>query len=150
MYYGAGPDLLKARMVVRERVAQATATMPKWSAPPVILPPLSATSRCMKIGISSKKMSVIDLSMIGYWTIRQRLLTVPGVANVAMWGERIEMPQVQIDPKRMAKHGVTLEKVMESTADALAVGILFYSEGHNVGTGGWIETDNQRLPIRHV
>ena len=49
-------------------------TLPTWSAPPVMLPPLSATSRCMKIGISSKSRSVIDLSMITYWTIRQRLL----------------------------------------------------------------------------
>ncbi len=69
--------------------------MPTWAAPPVMLPPLSATSRMMKIGISSKTRSVIDLSMITYWTIRQRLLHVPGVANVAIWGERIEMLRVQ-------------------------------------------------------
>jgi len=115
-----------------------------------MLPPLSATSRCMKIGISSKKHSVIDLSMTAYWTIRQRLMNVPGVANVAIWGERIEMLQVQVDPDRMAAHGVTLDQVMEATADSLAVGILFFSEGHNVGKGGWVETANQRLPIRHV
>ena len=133
-----------------ERMRQAQAIMPKWAAPPVMLPPLSATSRCMKIGISSKKHSVIDLSMITYWTIRQRLMNVPGVANVAMWGERIEMLQVQVDPERMAEHGVTLDQVMEATADALGVGILFFSEGHYVGTGGWLDTPNQRLPIRHV
>ena len=150
LYFKAGTDLLLARQTVSERMRQAQSNMPKWAAPPVMLPPLSATSRCMKIGISSKNRSVIDLSMITYWTIRQRLMNVPGVANVAIWGERIEMPQVQVDPERMVKHGVTLDKVMESTADALAVGILFFSEGHNVGTGGWIETANQRLPIRHV
>jgi CzcA family heavy metal efflux pump len=150
LYFKAGTDLLLARQTVSERMRQAQSTMPKWAAPPVMLPPLSATSRCMKIGISSKKRSVIDLSMITYWTIRQRLMNVPGVANIAMWGERIEMPQVQVDPERMAKLGVTLDKVMESTADTLAVGILFFSEGHNVGTGGWVETPNQRIPIRHV
>lgn len=150
MIFKTGIDLLEARQVVTERVAQTTATMPKWSAPPVMLPPLSATSRCMKIGVSSKKLSVIDLSMIGYWTIRQRLMNVPGVANVAMWGERIEMPQVQVDPARMAAHHVTLDEVMEVTADALAVGILTYSEGHHISGGGWLETGNQRMPIQHV
>ena len=150
MIFKTGTDLLKARQVVTERVAQITATMPKWSAPPVMLPPLSATSRCMKIGISSKKRSVIDLSMIGYWTIRQRLMNVPGVANVAMWGERIEMPQVQVDPARMAANHVTLDEVMEVTADALAVGILTFSEGHHIGGGGWLENANQRMPIQHV
>ena len=104
----------------------------------------------MKIGISSKKHSVIDLSMITYWTIRQRLMQVPGVANVAIWGERLQMPQVQVDPKRMAEHGVTLNEVMDATADALDVGLLQFSEGHYVGSGGWLETPNQRLPIRHV
>jgi CzcA family heavy metal efflux pump len=104
----------------------------------------------MKIGISSKEHSVIDLSMITYWTIRQRLMNVPGVANVAIWGERLEMPQVQVDPKRMAAHGVTLDQVMEATADSLDVGMLTYSDGHHVGTGGWLETPTQRLPVRTV
>ena len=39
--------------------------------------------------------------MIAYWTIRARLLRVPGVANVAIWGERLEMLQVQVDPQRL-------------------------------------------------
>ena len=72
----------------------------------------------MKIGISSKKLSVIDLSMMAYWTIRQRLLLVPGVANIAIWGERLQMLQVQVDPKRLNDNGVTLGQVMKGTADA--------------------------------
>ena len=54
----------------------------------------------MKIGVSSKDVSLRDLSMIAYWKIRARLLRVRGVANVPIWGERIKMPQVQVDPKR--------------------------------------------------
>ncbi|HEV8716997.1 MAG TPA: efflux RND transporter permease subunit, partial [Candidatus Binatia bacterium] len=149
MIFKPGTDLLRARQLVQERVSLATPTLPNWSAPPVMLPPLSATSRIMKIGISSKTLSVIDLSMIGYWTIRQRLLRVPGVANVAMWGERLEMPQVQIVPELMRKHGVTLDEVMTATSDALDVGLFRFSDGHQVGAGGWIDTPNQRLQIRH-
>ena len=45
--------------------------------------------------------------MIAYWTIRARLLRVPGVANIPIWGERIKMPQVQVDPKRWEAYDVT-------------------------------------------
>jgi CzcA family heavy metal efflux pump len=116
----------------------------------VIIPPVSSTGRVMKIGVSSKNVSLMDLSMISYWTIRARLLGVPGVANVAIWGERVKMPQVQVDPQRMLAHNVSLDQVMEVTADALAVGILQFSTGAVIGTGGYIQTPNQRLGIRHV
>jgi len=60
------------------------------------------------------------------------------------------MLQVQVDPKRLNDNGVTLDQVMKGTADALKSGLLRYSDGALVGTGGWIETPNQRLGIRHV
>jgi CzcA family heavy metal efflux pump len=150
MIFKPGTDLLLARQSVQERVALAAPGLPTWAAPPVMLQPLSATSRCMKIGISSKTRSVMDLSMITYWTIVQRLLRVPGVANVAIWGERIQMLQVQVVPDLLKRHGVTLDEVMEATAGTLDVGMLRFLDGHIVGTGGWLDTPNQRLPIRHV
>jgi CzcA family heavy metal efflux pump len=150
MYFKAGTDLLLARQLVQERVATVTPTLPTWASPPVMLPPLSATSRMMKIGISSKTRSVMDLSMITYWTIRQRLLRVQGVANVAIWGERLQMLNVNVVPERMREHKVTLDQVMEATSDALDVGLFMFSDGHHVGTGGWLETPNQRLQVRHV
>src|SRR5436309_1757683 len=136
--------------MVEERIAMVTPTMPRWAAPPVVLPPLSSTSRMMKIGISSKTRSVIDLSMITYWTIRQRLLRVPGVANVAIWGERLQMLNVNVVPDLLQKHRVTLDEVMTTTADALDSGMFTFSQGHHIGTGGWIDTPNQRLQVRHV
>jgi len=150
MIFERGTDILEARQVVGERVATVVPTLPTWAAPPVILPALSATSRMMKIGISSKTRSLIDLSMIAYWTIRQRLLTIPGVANVPIWGERLEMMQVEVDPERMRLHDVSLDEVMEATANSLDVGILPYAEGHQIGTGGWLQTPNQRIPVHNV
>ena len=150
MYFKPGTDLLLARQMVNERIVTVIPTLPSWASPPVMLPPLSATSRMMKIGISSKTRSVMDLSMITYWTIRQRLLRVPGVANIAMWGERLQMLNVNVVPELLKKHGVALEEVMEATADALDVGLFKFSEGHHVGTGGWVDTPNQRLQVRHV
>src|SRR5436190_21375328 len=124
--------------------------LPTWAAPPVLMPPVSVTGRLMKIGLSSKTIPLTDMSMIAYWSIRARLLRVPGVANVCIWGERIKMPQVRVDPDRMAAHKVTLEDVMENTADALDVGILYFSQGAMIGTGGFIDTPNQRVNIRPV
>ena len=110
-----------------------------------MLQPLSSTSRMMKIGISSKELSVSEMSMTAYWKIVARLLRVPGVANVAIWGERLKMLTVQVEPERLRAHGVTLDEVMEATADAQTAGLLFYSDGATIGTGGFIDTPNQRL-----
>src|SRR6185503_8142983 len=110
----------------------------------------SVTGRFLKVGLSSKKIGLTDMSMIAYWTIRARLLRVPGVANVAIWGERIKIPQVRVDPVRMHKYDVTLDEVMEQTANALDVGILYFSKGAVIGTGGFIDTPNQRMGVRLI
>src|SRR6185503_5686699 len=143
-------DELHARQLVQERLAAVLPTMPTWAAPPVIMPPVSSVGRVMKIGLSSKDVPLTDLSMIAYWTIRARLLRVPGVANVMIWGERIKIPQVLVDPERMRAHDVSLDQVMETTSNALDVGILQFSNGAVIGTGGFIDTPNQRLNIRAV
>ncbi len=148
LIFKSGTDLILARQLVAERIA--TVTLPTWAAPPVMIQPLSSTSRVMKIGISSKEYDLMDLSMAAYWKIRARLLDVPGVANVPIWGERIKMPAVQVDLAKMRENKVSLNQVMNVTADALDVGLLQYSEGSVIGTGGFIDTPNQRLTIRPV
>jgi CzcA family heavy metal efflux pump len=115
-----------------------------------MIQPLSSTSRAMKIGISSDTIDIKDLSMIAYWKIRARLLEVPGVANAPIWGERIKSPQVQVNLEKLNTYGVPLDEVMDVTADALDVGLLQFSEGSVIGTGGFIDTPNQRIGIRSV
>src|SRR6266542_2653373 len=150
LIFKLGTDLLQARQLVQERIATVLPTLPTWASPPVMLQPLSATSRVMKIGLSSKTRSLTEMSMISYWTIRARLLRVPGVANVPIWGERLQMLQVQVEPEKMRQHHVSLDQVMETTADSVDVGLLKFSNGARVGTGGFVETPNQRLGVRHV
>jgi CzcA family heavy metal efflux pump len=149
LIFERGTDLITARQLVSERLATVTPTLPTWASPPFLMQPLSATSRVMKIGLSSKSLSTIDMSMIAYWKIRTRLLRVPGVANVPIWGERIQMLQVQVDPERMKQNHVSLDKVMGVTADALDAGLLRFSDGGIIGTGGFVDTPNQRLGIQH-
>src|SRR3990170_2429511 len=95
--------------------------------------------------------SVVGLSsIVAYWTIRFRLMRVPGVANVAMWGERIKALVVQVDPDLLRAHDVSLNQVMETTSDALDFGLLSYRTAGKTRTDGFIETRNQRLAIKHT
>ena len=149
LIFKLGTDEMHARQLVQERLATIQNTLPTWAAPPVILQPLSATSRVLKIGITSDKVSLEDLSMQAYWTIRARLLRIPGVANIPMWGERIKAYQVEVDPGKLESAKVPLDTVMEVTSNALDAGLLKFSEGGFIGTGGFIDTPNQRLGIRH-
>jgi CzcA family heavy metal efflux pump len=150
LIFARGTDELRARQLVQERIAQVTPTLPTWASPPWMMPPLSATSRVMKIGVSSEELNLMEMSAIAYWKIRQRLMRVSGVASVDIYGERLQQRHVQIDPKKLAENGITVEQVMETTADAVDAGVLQYTESFNVGAGGFVETNGQRMNIRHV
>jgi CzcA family heavy metal efflux pump len=150
LIFEQGVDELKARQLVQERLSQITPTLPTWASPPFMMPALSATSRIMKIGLTSDTVSATDLSEIAYWKIRARLLRVPGVAQVAIWGERIPQRHIQVDPEKLAEHDVTLRQVMDAGADAVESGLMQYTDGAVVGTGGFIEESGQRFNIRHV
>jgi len=148
LLFKRGTDLLQARQLVQERLQQAGAQLPGGMGPPIMLQPLSATSRVMKIGISSKEMSLLDLSMTTYWKIRFRLLRVPGVANVPIWGERLKQLQIQVDQERMRVHDVSLNDVMEAASGALDFGLLLHTSSAKTQTVGFIETPNQRLELK--
>ena len=150
LIFGKGTDELLARQLVAERLSGTTATLPTWASPPYMMPALSATSRIMKIGLTSKDLNLIDMSTVAYWKIRARLLRVQGVAQVNIYGERLPQRHVQVDPAKLAEHGVTLQQVMDAGSDALDAGLLRYSDGAVVGTGGFIEAGDARMNVRHV
>jgi CzcA family heavy metal efflux pump len=144
-----GTDLMDARQRLSERLKLAIAELPQSAGMPVMLSPLSSTSRVMKIGITSKKHDMMDLSMIAYWTIRFRLMAVPGVANIPIWGQRTKSVHVEAIPDLMRAHNVTLDEVMESTSEALDFGLLRYSGAAKTRIDGMLDTPNQRLVIHH-
>jgi Cu/Ag efflux pump CusA len=149
LVFEPGTNIMKARQMVSERMTQAVA-LPHVSKPPAMLQPLSATSRVLIVGLSSKTLTPIQMSVLARWTITPRLMGVPGVANVAIWGQRDRQLQVQVDPKRLAKAGVTLTHVLETAGNALWVSSLSFVEASTPGTGGFIDTENQRVGIRHI
>ena len=149
LIFEPGTDLVRARQVVTERLTQS-AGLPQVAKPPAMMQPLSSTSRVMMVELSSKELTPIEVSVLARWTIRPRLMGVPGVANVSIWGQRERQLQVQADPAQLRQAGVTLNQLVETTGNALWVSPLTFLEASTPGTGGFIDTPNQRLGIRHV
>lgn len=149
LVFEPGTDVMRARQLVQERLNLAHA-MPNVSKTPVMLQPLSTTSRAMIIGLSPKDVSLIDASVLARWTMTPKLLGVPGVANVSVWGLRSRQLHVQVDPRRLRDKGVTLNQVVKTAGDAMWVSPLSFLEASTPGAGGWIDTPNQRLGIQHI
>jgi CzcA family heavy metal efflux pump len=149
LLFKMGTDLMDARQRVQERINLAVSELPTSSGMPWMLAPLSSTSRVMKIGISSKQHEMMDLSMIAYWTIKFRLMSVPGVANIPIWGERIKALHVQPDADLMRAHNVTLEEVMETASDALDYSLLRYTKHAKTQIPGMLDTPNQRFVLQY-
>lgn len=138
LYFERGTDLITARQLVQERLALSSSRLPQVVNPPVILPPLSSLSRALKIGLWSDSLSQMDLTVLCKWTIRPRLMAIPGVANVAIWGDYDKQFQVLVDPDQLRANNVTLDTVMQSVGKSVAP-----------VSGGFIDTPNQRLALRH-
>lgn len=150
VYFEPGTDLFRARQMVAERISQSAVGLPHVSKPPTMIQPLSSASRFMIVGLSSKDLSLIDMSVLARWTIAPRLMGVPGVAHVAIWGNRDRQLQVLVDPEQLQAKGVTLNQIIETTGNALWVSPLTFLEASSPGSGGFIDTPNQRLTVWHV
>ncbi len=150
MIFEPGTDLLDARQVVAERLTGAAVGLPGvQSSLPQMLQPLSSTNRLMMVGMSSEERSLIDMSILARWTIRPKLMGVPGVANVSVWGSRERQLQVLVDPARLRANDVTLRQIIETTANSQFVSSLTFVEASTPGTAGIIETPAQRIGTQH-
>lgn len=149
LFFEPGTDIIRARQLVNERLSLAY-TLPNVAQVPVIIQPLSAMSRVMMVGLSSKELSPTKMSVQARWTIQPALLSVPGVANVAIWGLRDQQLQVQVDPKTLQSKHISLDKIISTAGDSLWVSPLSFLNASTPGSGGWIETPQQRIEVRHV
>jgi len=149
LIFKRGTSLIKAREAAQERLQTVAPTLPSWAAPPTMVPPVSVTSRVMQIGVTSTHRSRLDLSLSAFWNIRARLLRVSGVANVAIWGERLKELQVYADPARMRAQRVTLGDLMGVTSGALDAGILQFTNGTQPAAGGYLDTARQRIAVQN-
>jgi CzcA family heavy metal efflux pump len=131
-------DVFVARQLVQERLARALPELPSTARAPALMPSVSSTSRILKIGLTSNAMSRIDLTDLAYWTVRPRLMEIPGVANVAVWGAREREYVVRLDPTRLEAMAVTSDAAQLALRSALTP-----------APGGYIDGPLQRFPIQH-
>ncbi|HTV24574.1 MAG TPA: efflux RND transporter permease subunit, partial [Polyangiaceae bacterium] len=139
LLFEPGTDVLVARQLVQERVARALPQLPRSAGAPVLLAPVSSTSRILKVGLTSDTLTRLDLTDIAYWTIRPRLMSIPGVANVAVWGARPREFSVRIDPLRLETAGVTADDALRALQGALTP-----------LPGGYLDGPAQRFPVQHM
>jgi CzcA family heavy metal efflux pump len=150
LYFKRGSDLYRSRQLVQERLGGITAQLPPFASPPFMMPPLSSTARVLKVGVTSDELTLQELSAIAYWKIKQRLMRVEGVAQVMIYGERLQQRMVHLDPQKLEANGVSLASVMEGTANSMDAGVLQFAEAFTVGQGGFVESNGQRMNIRHL
>jgi Cu/Ag efflux pump CusA len=150
LYFEPGTTVLHARQLVQERLTNAFA-LPNVAKPPLLIQPISTSGRVMMIGLTAPPhMSSLQLSYLARWIIKPRLSGVPGVANVAIFGQQDQQIQVLADPSRLASHHVTLNQIIQTAGNAQLVSPLSFLEGSAPGTGGFLDGPNQRLEIRPV
>ena len=148
MTFEPGTSLLNARQVVAERLVQA-AGLPQVAGRPQMLQPFSSTGRVALISLSSDELTPIETSVLARWVVVPRLLGVDGVAAASIWGFRDRQLQVLVDPTELAAQNVTLSQVIATAGNALEVSPLTFLEASSPGTGGFIDTVNQRLHVFH-
>jgi len=129
-------DLYRARQLVAERLGSATSLLPPGLGPPIMVPLSSSSSTIMTIGLTSKIHSLMDLRTLVDWTIKPRLLSVPGVADLNVFGGDIRELQVQVQPDRLRQYGLSLQEVTDAASQATGI----------VGAG-YVESANQRIQL---
>jgi CzcA family heavy metal efflux pump len=130
-------DVFRARQMIGERLAEAAQQLPQGVEIPGMAPLTGATSLALVIGITSEKRSPMELRTFAAWTMRPRLLAVPGVASVTVFGGEVKQLQIQVTPVRLAAHGLSLNDVLNAARKATGI-----------RGAGFVETPAQRIVIR--
>ena len=129
-------DVYQNRQLVAERLAGISDKLPEGISQPVIAPLASSSATILTIGISSEQRSLMELREIADWTIVPRLLSVPGIADVNVFGGDVRQLQIQIDTKKLHQFGLGVNDV------ALAA-----RQATGIRGAGFIENNNQRITL---
>jgi len=125
------------RQVVGERLSTLVGTLPAGVHAPIMTPLTSSTSIAMMFGLTWPKHSLMDLTTVAEWTVKQRLLAVPGVAKVAIFGEESRQIQLQFNPEKLVQYDLTVDDVIAAARQATGI-----------RGGGFVDTSNQRIVLQ--
>lgn len=130
-------DIYLDRQVVGERLSTLAGRLPTGIHTPVMTPLTSSTSIVMAIGLTWPGHPLMDLTTVADWTVKQRLLAVPGVAKIAIYGEEPRQIQLQFIPEKLIQFGLTVDDVIAAAREATGI-----------RGSGFVDTPNQRIVIQ--
>ncbi len=139
-----GMDIYTARQIVSEKLATLGDVLPATAGQPTLGPQSSILGEMMIIGLTADSTSLQDLRTLADWTIRPRLLSTGGVAQVAVIGGDIKEYQVLLDPSKMRHYGVAMDEVL-GVVDGIsrnATGGILYEYGNEYIVQGILSTTN--------
>lgn len=139
-----GTDIYKARQIVSEKIAMVGADLPENVGNPTLGPQASILGELMIIGLTADTTSMQDLRTIADWTIRPRLLSTGGVAQVAVMGGDIKEYQILMDPGKMRRHGISMDEVIYAVKgmNQNASGGTLYEYGNEYIVRGLLSTND--------
>ncbi|HEX8417903.1 MAG TPA: efflux RND transporter permease subunit, partial [Methylobacterium sp.] len=135
--FGAGSDVYRARQLVTERLTALAGRLPQGVRPPAMTALTSATSTVLLVGLTSERRSGLDLRTIADWTVRLRLLAVPGIAEVSVYGGAVRSLQVQVRPADLIRFRIGMNDVLAAARRATGV-----------RGAGFVDTPNQRITLQ--
>lgn len=137
VYFDPETDIYRDRQVVAERLAVAAQQLPQGVKAPAMTPLTTSTGLVLVFGLTSKTHTLMELKSIAEWTLQPRLLAVPGVASVSIFGRDTRSLQIQVRPAQLARYGLGMNDVLAAAQKATAV-----------RGAGFIDTANQRIVFR--
>ncbi|MBW4054315.1 MAG: efflux RND transporter permease subunit [Proteobacteria bacterium] len=136
MTFRDGMDVYRARQLASERLGSVAGKLPHGVKPPALLPLSSSTGVAMIIGLTSDVRSPMELRTLAEWTVRPQLLGLPGVADVVVFGGDLPQFQIQVDPQKLVRYGLSLQDVLSAARRSTGV-----------RGAGFLENANQRIVI---
>lgn len=130
-------DLFRNRQLVSERLANLPGRLPATAGPPVVLPLSSSSATVLTLGLNANDGDLLNLRTVADWTIVPRLLAIPGVADVNVFGGGIKQLQIQVNPLQLQRFNTGLNEVIQAVSEAIR------QRG-----SGFVETDNQRMTLQ--
>lgn len=135
--FDAASDVYRDRQLLGERLSEAAGQLPAGVAQPTMTPLTSSTNIVLVAGLTSRRLPLMDLEAAAKWTVRPRLLAVPGVASVAIFARDARSIEIEIHPDALVRFGIGLNDVLAAARRATGV-----------RGGGFIDTPNQRITLR--
>jgi CzcA family heavy metal efflux pump len=132
-----GTDIRFARQMLNERLTEISGELPAGVKTPVMSALMSSTMDLLKIGLVSTNLTPMQLRTFADWTVKPRLLAVPGVAHCIVFGGEVKQLQIQVQPDRLMAYGLSISDVLDAAQKSTAV----------MGAG-YVENANQRILIQ--